>query len=47
MVTVVLIPGYDQEGNPVDYIDENGTLWVYDGKDGENGNHWSGIPRED
>ena len=43
----LLIPGYDQDGNPVDYVDESGTIWVYEGNDGENGDRWSGIPRKD
>ena len=48
METIIdCIPGYDQNGNPIDYIDEKGTLWIYEGNDGENGDRWSGIPHED
>lgn len=42
----LLVPGYDQEGNPVDYEDENGTFWIYEGRVNDI-HQWSGIPRED
>ncbi len=43
---ILLVPGYDQDGNPVDYTDEKGTRYIYEGK--INGyDHWSGIPCED
>lgn len=47
MKTVInSIPGYDQDGNPEDYTDVNGTRYIYEGK--INGyDQWSGIPHED
>ena len=43
----LLIPSYDQDSNPVDYTDENGTRWIYEGRVNDVVVQWSGIPRED
>ena len=43
----LLIPSYDQDSNPVDYTDENGTRWIYEGRVNDVVDQWSGIPRED
>ena len=48
MEEIVLNPGYDQDGNPQDYTDENGVTWIYEGRDPEfDSDRWSGIPPED
>lgn len=39
--------GYDEQGNPVDYIDEkNSVKWKYQGKEKDGSDHWMGIPFE-
>ena len=46
MMNIISLIGYDSNGNPCDYIDDKGTIWIYKGK--KNGNdHWEGIPQED
>jgi len=35
--------GYDKDGNPVDFVDENGMKWVYQGKNVFGGDHWCGY----
>ena len=38
--------GYDPNGNPCDYVDEDGVTWIYIGN--PNGvDEWMGIPKED
>ena len=38
--------GYDPNGNPCDYVDEDGITWIYIGN--PNGvDEWMGIPQED
>ena len=34
--------GYDINGDPVDYIDENGIHWYYVGKGQDGGDEWLG-----
>ena len=37
---------FDSNGDPCDFIDDDGTIWIYLGKrDGIN--EWGGIPKED
>lgn len=40
------IIGYDAWGNPIDFIDEDGTLWIYQGKNDGN-DSWAGCPNYD
>ncbi len=35
--------GYDINGNPIDYIDENGIHWYYIGKGIDGGDEWMGA----
>lgn len=37
--------GYDRNGVPIDYIDENGVHWVYDKKQ-YGADHWRGYTEE-
>ncbi len=38
--------GFDSNGNPCDFVDDDGTIWIYIGK--RYGiNEWRGIPKED
>lgn len=38
--------GYDSNGSPCDFIDEDGVTWIYVGL--KNGiDNWEGIPKED
>ncbi len=34
--------GFDSNGKPCDYIDENGTHWIYQGKTYYGYDDWSG-----
>lgn len=43
MNNVKSITGYDIWGNPVDFIDEDGILWIYQGKNDGN-DSWAGCP---
>lgn len=38
--------GYDIAGNPIDFMDEDGYIWIYQGP-GEKLDRWMGIPPED
>ena len=40
------ITGYDAWGNPIDFIDEDGMLWIYQGKNDGN-DYWAGYPDYD
>ena len=35
--------GYDKDGNPIDFVDENGMKWVYQGKSESGADHWCGC----
>ena len=35
--------GFDLNGNPIDYVDENGKIWVYQGKNEYGADHWCGC----
>lgn len=35
--------GYDFDGNPVDFVDENGMKWIYQGKSEFGADHWGGC----
>ena len=37
--------GFDSNGNPCDFVDEDGTIWIYLGK--RNGvDEWGGISKD-
>lgn len=35
--------GYDLDGKPIDFVDENGMKWVYQGKSESGADHWCGC----
>ena len=43
----ISINGYAPDGTPVDYIDDKGIHWIYQGKSKDGGDNWYGIPPED
>lgn len=46
MEKTIIQTGYDMNGNPIDNIDEQGIMWIYQEKN-ENGiDKWEGIPNE-
>ena len=46
MTNVISSTGFDSNGNPCDFEDEDGTIWIYLGK--RYGiDEWGGIPKED
>jgi len=38
--------GYDSNGNPCDYVDEESTVWIYQGKK-YGVDDWGGNPIDD
>ncbi len=34
---------FDKDGNPVDFVDENGMKWIYLGKSEFGADHWGGC----
>lgn len=38
--------GFDSNGKPCDYVDADGTIWIYLGKK-YGFDDWGGIPKED
>jgi|GEM_PF-3607065 hypothetical protein len=38
--------GFDKDCNPIDFIDEDGIKWIYQGQEDEI-DLWMGIPPED
>lgn len=40
MTKVISLTGFDSNGKPCDYIDEEGTIWIYFGK-------WYGFDKWD
>lgn len=38
--------GYDQSGQPCDFIDEDGILWIYQGRK-KGIDEWGGFPLYD
>ena len=46
MIIVKSIIGYDAWGNPIDFIDEDGMLSIYQGKNYGN-DYWAGYPDYD
>lgn len=46
MNDIISSTGFDSNGNPCDFIDGDGTLWIYLGKKCGVDN-WEGIPKED
>lgn len=46
MTDVISSTGFDSNGEPCDYIDEEGSIWIYLGK--KHGfDEWGKIPNED
>lgn len=45
MPDVISITGFDSNGKPCDYIDKDGTIWIYLGN-GYGIDDWGGIPKE-
>ena len=39
--------GFPPDGCPVNYRDEDGVIWIYQGKTRFDFDHWCGIPPED
>lgn len=37
--------GFDSNGRPCDYVDDNGYIWIYQGKKNDV-DAWGGIPPE-
>ncbi len=35
--------GYDPDGNPIDFIDDDGILWIYWGKGEDGADNWYGC----
>ena len=46
MNIVKSITGCDAWGNPIDFIDVDGMLWIYQGKNDGN-DYWAGYPDYD
>lgn len=46
MTEVIPSTVFNSNGKPCNYIDEEGTVWIYLGKR-YGFDHWEGIPKED
>lgn len=45
MTDVISQTGFDSNGNPCDFVDEDGTIWIYIGKS-HGFDEWEGTPKE-
>lgn len=45
MKDIIINNGYAPDGTPIDYFDDKGILWIYQGKGKDGGDSWDGIPK--